>query len=168
MIGLWFLGAHEWRFVSLDYIIFEIFERYFVLFDIWCWHLCCGCFLKIFRTNISTYINFSWRPCSCLQWWCWHLVARLQAMHLSLLIFGWRKIWYGIWKKVVLFCKCKLIIFFHFYSIVQIDETLLLLTFLLFFRMWVSGFGCGRDVRHQASHHLQFVDEHWPSMSNAF
>ena len=54
-----------------------------------------------------------------------------------------------------------------FDSIVPIDETFLLLTFYLFFRMWVSaGFGCRRDIRHQTTY--SFVDEQRPSMSNAF
>ena len=120
---------------------------------------------KIFRANISTCINFSWRPYPCLRWWCCRLVAKLQAMQIPTLSFGWRKgykrrsfqrlLWMaknlvGIWKEVVFLCKCKLMIIsflsvlpfdeilFHFHSIVQIDETLLLLTLLSFFRMWVS------------------------------
>ena len=105
---------------------------------------------KIFRANISTYVNFSWRLCSCLHddvgiWWLGCKQCIFPAY------FGWRKIWYGIWKKVVLFCKCKLMSFFHFYSIMQINETLLVLTFLFFFRMWVSRVGCGRDIYQTSS-----------------
>ena len=84
-------SGHKWRFVSLDFIIF------WNIWKIFCsvWYLMLAFVLwmlsKIFRANISTYINFSWRLCSCLQWWCWHLEAKLQATHLPMLTFGWRK-----------------------------------------------------------------------------
>ena len=42
-LGSW-SSLCEVRFFKI--IIFEIFERYFVLFDIWWWHLCRRCFLK--------------------------------------------------------------------------------------------------------------------------
>ena len=42
-LGSW-SSLSEVRFFKI--IIFEIFERYFVLFDIWWWHLCRRCFLK--------------------------------------------------------------------------------------------------------------------------
>ena len=56
---------------------------------------------KIFRTNILTYVNFSWRHYDRLQWGWWYFVAGFEVIHLFLLASGWRKIWCGIWKKVV-------------------------------------------------------------------
>ena len=89
LIGLWFLMVTEWRFVSLNYLIF------WNIWKIFCsvWYLMLAFVLwmlsKIFRANISTYVNFSWRLCLCLHddvgiWW-------LGCNASFLLTFGWRK-----------------------------------------------------------------------------
>ena len=87
------------------------------------------------------------------------MAKRLQAAQLPTLAFGWQKIWLAFGRRSSFSANVSWNPFpFSFYC--ANDETLLLLTFLSFFRMWVSRVGCGRDVRHQTTHHLQWFDEH--------
>ena len=123
---------------------------------------------KIFRANISTYVNFSWRLCSCLHddvgiWWLGCKQCIFPAY------FGWRKFGMAFgrrssfsanvswWAFSIFILLCNLIKpcwYWHSFSSLGCESV---------------GLGVvGIYVRHQASHHLQFVDEHWPSMSNAF
>ena len=162
-LGSW-SSLSEVRFFTI--IIFEIFEKYFVLFDIWWWHLCRRCFLKYLEQIFQlTLISVEGRVRASNDdvgiWWLGYKQRSFQCLLLDgektqipMLAFGWRKIWCGIWK-VVLFCKCKLKSFSIF---------ILLCKMMKPYSYWHSfpslgcesvGFGCGRDVRHQATHHLQ-------------
>ena len=121
----------------------------FVLFDIWCWHLCCGCFLKIFRTNISTYVNFSWRHYDRLQWGWWHFVAGIQVIHLFLHASGWRK--FGVaFGRSSFSANCKLM-FIFIISVCHLMKPWWYWHSFSSLGMWVSRVGCGgMYVRHQA------------------
>ena len=119
-LGSW-SSLCEVRFFKI--IIFEIFERYFVLCDIWWWHLCRRCFLKyleqIFQLAlISVGGRVHASGDGVVVWWLGCKQCRFQRFPLdgekatsgaaSNACFWMAKNLVGIWKEVVFLCKCKL------------------------------------------------------------
>ena len=85
----WFLIITEWRFVSLKNLIFWNIWRIFVLIDIWCWHLCCRCFLKyleqIFKLALISVEGGDHAFNDGVGIW------RIDCRHLPMLTFRWQK-----------------------------------------------------------------------------